>query len=141
MCTKLGKAENIRQGDARVEDIAEDEDIFVLEGLDFFLDGESVEEGLGWVLVSAIACVDDMGIEVLAEEMRYACVLMPYDDHIDLHMEDVLQGIKEALTLAEGTGACGKVNDFGTEAFGGKLERQPCSGRIFKKNIRHRDVA
>ena len=61
--------------------------------------GEGVEQGLGGMLVGAVARVDDGGAAVPGQEVRRPRGLVPDHDHVGVHGLEVLGGVEEGLAL------------------------------------------
>jgi hypothetical protein len=67
-------------GDAGVQDVADDEDLFAGGIGEFLLDGEGVEQRLGRVGVGAVAGVDDGGLGEAGDGAGQAGGLVADDD-------------------------------------------------------------
>jgi len=135
------EAKYIAKGNAGVHDIAKDGNVLALDTAELFADREGIEEGLRGVLISAIAGIDDAGIYVLCEEPWGTAGGMAHNDHIDLHGEDVVNGVYQCFAFGNGGARCGEVDHIGAEAFFGELEGEACAGRVLKKYIGNGGIA
>ncbi len=124
-----------------MHDIADDGDVLALDAAELFADRVGIEEGLGGVLVGAVAGIDDAGIYVPGEEPWGAAGGMAHNDHVDLHGEDVVNGVYKCFAFGNGGAGCGEVDDIGAEALFGELEGEACAGRVFEKYIGNGGIA
>jgi len=67
-------------------------------------DRQSVEQGLGRVLVTAVAGIDDGAIDLLRQELHCARFGMAHDQHIGMHRVQRHRGIDQGLALAHRAG-------------------------------------
>src|SRR5205823_6451242 len=58
---------------------------------------EEVEQGLGRVLVAAVAGVDDGGVDPRGDPVRRARAAVAHDHRVDAHRLDGADGVEEAL--------------------------------------------
>ena len=91
---------------------------------------EEVEEGLGRVLVAAVAGVDDGGVDPRRDPVRRAGAAVAYDHRVDAHRLDRANGVEEALTLPDRGARRGERHRVGRQALGGGLERQAGARRV-----------
>ena len=63
--------------------------------------------------------------------------MMTHDDAICAHGLESLRGVLEAFTLRNARSFGCKADYVGRQAFCGKLERDPRSGRILEKQVNH----
>ena len=98
-------------------------------------DRVQVEQRLGWVLVHAVAGVDDRCGHPARQAVRCAGRAVPDHDRIDAHRLDRLRGVLQALALLNRRPGYAEVHDVGGEALRGKLERRPRARRRFVEEV------
>ena len=94
-----------------------------------FADGQQVEEGLGRVLVGAVARVDDRAAERPGEQLGRAGGRVPHDDDVRTHGLDVPRGIEQRLALPRARRRGREVDHVGGEPLPRDLERRARAGR------------
>ena len=109
--------------DPRVGDVADERDLQPVERPDLALDGVEVEQGLGGVLVLAVAGVDDGGVGEAGGHLARADGGVA--DHQDVRRVRVERDdrVLEGLPLLHARAGALDVHDVGGEALAGQLER------------------
>nr|GFC62214.1 hypothetical protein [Tanacetum cinerariifolium] len=92
---------------ARVQNVADDEDFFAPGVGKFLPDGKGVEQGLGGVLVRAVAGIDNRGRGLAGYHAGQAGVAVAHHDVVGTHGLEGLDGF--AHRLAFGNGGVGNV--------------------------------
>ncbi len=103
--------------------------------------GQSVEQPLRGVLVTAVAGVHDAGVDVPREQVGRARVFVPQHDDVGGHRREVARGVEQRLALDHGAGAAGDAERVGAEAFGGELERRARARRGLEEQQHHGHAA
>ena len=128
------QGEYIRPGNPAVDDVPDNRDLQAVQGFLFFPHGEEVKKGLGGMLVSAVAGVDDRGVEDIREHMGRTRHAVPDDDDVGPHRFEVPSRVLEGLPFRDAARACRYVDGVGGETLGGDLERDARPGaRLVKK--------
>ena len=73
---------DVRTSYATVKNIAEDGNVETGDFPFLFADGESVEQGLSWVLMGSVTCVHHVGVKKASEKVRRPGCLMADDNDI-----------------------------------------------------------
>ena len=108
--------------------------------MDALAHGECIEQGLGRVLVGAVAGVYDVGVNMAAQEMRCAGAGVAHHDHVHFHGQYIVYCIEQGFAFFNGAAAAAKVDYIGRESFFGQFKREPGTGRVFEKYIGNRDI-
>lgn len=143
-------AEGVQQvdvgaGHAAVQDVADDGDpaaVQVLAEAGVAADqaaahGEGVQQGLGGVLVGAVAGVDDGGVDPAGgrEPVGGAGGVVADDDRVGAHGLQGQRGVLQGFALGNGRTLRGEVDDVGREPLGGRLEGDPGAGRVLEEEV------
>lgn len=143
-------AEGVQQvdvgaGDPAVQDVADERDPLARQVLaepgvpadEAAAHGEGVQEGLGGVLVGAVSCVDDGGVDPAGggEAVRGAGGAVPDDDRVDAHGLQGLRGVLEGLALGDAGSLGREVDHVGGEALLGGLEGDPGPGGVLEEEV------
>ena len=88
-------------------------------------DRVAVEQGLGRVLVPAVAGVDHRCVDPAGHLPRDTGRRVAHDDRVDAHRLDGLDGVAQRLALLHRRRRHGEVHRVGRQPLGGGLERQP----------------
>ena len=86
---ELGQSPDVAAGDTAVQDVAADRDLEPLDPLEPVAQGENVEQALRGMLVLAVARVDDVAPDPLAEELRGTRRPVADDHHVDPHRLEI----------------------------------------------------
>ena len=146
-----GVGQHLGAGHPAVADVADDEDAQALEAADAELlgrralalgqdlaHGEAVEQGLGRVLVPAVAGVDDVGaLDPAGHLVRRPGRGVADDDGVDAHGLDRLDGVAQALALLHRRAGHGEREHVGRQPLGRRLEGEPGAGRLLEEERRH----
>ena len=84
----LVRQQHVAAEDAAVGEVADDRDVAALERAEAALQRVGVEQGLGGVLVGAVAGVDDRGVDPLADLQRRAAGRVAHHQGVDAHGGD-----------------------------------------------------
>ena len=143
--------QHLGSGHPAVADVAHDEHPQPVEAVDAQLlgcrtlalgqdlaHGEAVEEGLGRVLVPAVAGVDDPGPGGPAGHLvRGARRGVADDEGVDAHRLHRLDGVAQRLALLDRRVGHGQREHVGREPLGRRLEGQPGAGRLLEEEGGH----
>ena len=98
-------------------------------------DGDCVEQGLGRMLVSAVAAVDDHTFDLLRKQIDCAALRMAADQHVRMHGIQGKRGIEKRFAFLDRTVLDRHVDDVGAEAQRRQLKRCAGARRILEKQI------
>ena len=102
------------------------------------LDREAVEQGLGGVLVPAVAGVDHRAVDPRGHLPGHARRRVADDDGVDPHGLDGLHRVPERLALLHRRRRHREVHGVGRQPLGRGLERQPGAGGLLEEEGDHR---
>src|SRR5690606_33645734 len=143
-------AEGVQQvdvgaGDPAVQDVADQGDAASFEVLaesgvaadQAATHGEGVQQGLGGVLVGAVAGVDDGGVDPSGggQPVGGAGGAVPDDDGVDAHGLQGLGGVLQGLALGEAGSFGGEVDDVRGQPLLGGLEGDPGPGGVLEEEV------
>ena len=114
--------QDVRAGDAAVEDVAADGDAETFESALAAADRERVEKGLGRMFMRAVARIDDRAGDFLREKLDRARILVTNDDEVGVHRIQRHRRVDQGLALLHGGRTDRHVHDVGAEALAGQLE-------------------
>src|SRR4029077_1110852 len=97
--------------------------------------GQEIEQALRWMLVLAVARVDDVGTNPVAQELGGAGGGMADDHHVDPHRLEVPGGVDQGLALLYRAAARGHVDGICGEAFLREFERDTRTRGRFEEQI------
>ncbi len=117
-----GQQQQVRAGDARMQDVAADRDREPLDPPLAPADGERIEQCLGRVLVAAVAGIDHRAVDVPGEQRHRAAVGMARDQHVRVHGVQGHRGVDQGLALLDRRRADRHVDHVGAEPLAGQLE-------------------
>ncbi len=132
---------NVRARHPAVQDVAADRDREPAEPALAAANRQRVEQRLGWVLVAAVAGVDDGAIYFFRQQLHRPQFGMAHDQHVGMHRVQRHRGVDQGLALDHRADRDGHVDDVGAEPFAGDLERGAGAGRIFEKAVDDRAPA
>src|SRR2546425_222457 len=132
---ELQQPPDVGTGHARVQDVAHQTDFEPGDLAVAVADREQIEQRLGGVLVLAVAGVDDVGANAVAEELRGSRRRMPDHHHVDPHRLEVLRGVDERLALLHRAAGRGHVHRVGREALFGELEGDARTGGGLEEQV------
>ncbi len=118
-----------------MKDVAADGDDEALDAAFVAADGERVEQGLGRVLVAAVAGVDDRAIDLLREQLNRARSVVAHDEDVGTHGVQRHRSVDQGLALLHRGGADRHVHHVGAEPLAGKLEGALGPGRGLEEEI------
>ena len=134
--TELGQQQDVGPRHSRVQHVSHDGDARTCDGA-MPPNRESVEQGLGRMLVLAVPGVDDGALAVPGEKMRRPCLRVANHDEGRRHREQIARGIQQALAFDEARGGRGEIHRVGREALFGQLERGSCPGGRLDEEVDH----
>jgi hypothetical protein len=114
--------EDVRAGDARVQDVAADRDVQPLDPAELAADRERVEQRLGRVLVAAVAGVDHRAPDVPGQQRHRPAVVVADHQHVRVHRVERHGGVDQGLALAHRGAGDRHVDDVGAQPLAGQLE-------------------
>ena len=103
--------EDVRSGDPRVRDVADDPDVSTFERAELLAQREGVQQRLRRVLVLAVAGVDDRGRRPAGDEARGAGVRRADDDRVGRVGGERQHRVLQRLALLDARPAGGEVHD------------------------------
>ena len=116
------KACDVGAGHPGVGDVADDGHFQAIQAPLGFLNGEEVQEGLGGVLVEAVAGVDDPALETPGQVMGGAAGGMANHQQVRLHGLQIVGGVHQGFALDGAGGRHRQVEGVGAEALGRDLK-------------------
>ena len=132
---------DVRAGDARVEDVADDRDVEALDPAELLVDRVEVEERLRRVLVLAVAGVDDVRRRVAGDELRRADVRVADDDHVRVVGADRERRVLQRLALVDRRAGRLDRHHVGREPLRGELEARRRPRRRLEEEVDDRAAA
>ena len=124
-----------------MSDVATDRDRQPLEALFVAANGQGVEQGLGGMLVTAVARVDDRAIDLLRQKLNRAGRVMTHNQQIGAHRVQRDGRIDQRLAFFDGRRRDRHVHHVGAEALACEFERALGAGRGFEEKIDERPAA
>ncbi len=111
-----------------MQDVAADRDRETCDPALVAPDGERVEQRLGWMLMRAIARVDDGAIDLFCEQMHRAGLGMAHHDDVGPHRVQRHRRIDQRLALFDARSRDRHVHDVGAKTLAGQFEGRlgPC---------------
>src|SRR5690606_15582179 len=104
-------------------------------------DGVGVKQRLGWVLMCTVAGVDNIGVDMPGEVVRSSRTCVAYDDHVNFHGQDVIDGVEQCFAFLDRAVGRRKIDNVSRQALLSQLEGKPCPRRVLKKDVGYGDVA
>ena len=98
-------------------------------------DGDGVEQGLGRMLVGAVAAIDDHTFDLLRKQIDCAALRMAADQHVRVHGIQGKRGIEQRLALLDRTVLDRHIDDVGAKTQRRQLKRCAGARRILEKQI------
>src|SRR5881394_3082406 len=108
---------------ARVQDITDQADLESLDLAVLVADGQQIEQRLGGMLVLAVARIDHVRRDPVAEELGGTGRAVTNHHHVDAHRLEILGRIDQRLALRHGRARRRHVDCIGRKALLGELER------------------
>src|SRR5881409_2862817 len=118
-----------------MQDVAHEADFETLDLPVLVADGKEVEQALRGMLVLAVAGVDDVGTNPVAQELGGARGGMADDHHVDPHRLEVPGGVDQGLPLLHRAAARRHVDRIGGETFFREFERDTRTRGLFEEQI------
>ena len=125
------ESKNIGTGHATVSDIPDNGHSQSCYCAFFLANGKEVKQGLGGMLVHAVARVDDGSLHMFGQKVRGTRRGMAKHDDIGIHGFKILGRIQQGFTFNYTAGGGRNVEGVGTQAFGSNLKRRSGSGTGF----------
>jgi hypothetical protein len=113
---------NVRAGDTAVQDIAADRDDETAEPAFAAPDRQRVEQGLGGMLVTAVAGIDDGAVDLFGQQLNRARFGMTHDQHVGMHRIQRHRRVDQRLALAHRAHIDRHVDHIGAEPLAGQFE-------------------
>ncbi|KAI6769204.1 hypothetical protein HG531_010308 [Fusarium graminearum] len=111
-----------------VEKVTKEGDGQALDGTQLLTDGEEIEEGLGGVLLAAVATVDDRDRAVLLGNVDARLLGVAEDNSITVASQSA-EGVLESLTLLDGRVRGGDGDGAATKTLHSSIERRRGASR------------
>src|SRR2546425_12340027 len=124
-----------------MQDVAHEAHFDALDLPMFVTDGQEIEQALRGVLVLAVAGVDHVGANPVAQELGRAGGGMADDHHVDPHRFEVPRSVDEGLALLHRAAARGHVDGVGGETFFREFKRDTGTRGGFKEQVDDRLAA
>ncbi len=129
------EAADARASDPGVGDVADEGDVEPVERPDLALDRVEVEQGLGGVLVLAVAGVDDRGVGVAGGHLARPDGGVADDEDVRRVGVEGDDGVLERLPLLHARAGALDVDDVGGEALARQLERRRGARRCLEEHV------
>ena len=130
-----------RTEDARVQQVADQQNAATGQFTHGLAHGESVEQGLGGMRVVAVAGVDHGGRGMARDEGGHAGRGVAHDHVIDLHRLHGIDRVEDGLAFGHARLGDGQIGHVGRKAFGRDFEGGAGAGGRFEKKVEHRLAA
>ena len=127
--------ENVGPGHPAVRDVSADGDCQAAQTPETAADGERVKQGLGRMLVAAVAGIDHGGPDGTGKKLDRTAVGMPHDEEVGMHRVERCRGVDQGLALLDGAGRGCHVDDIGAESFARQFERRAGPCRAFEEHV------
>ncbi len=124
-----------------MQDVAADRNRQPLDAALVAANGQRIEQRLSWVLVRAVAGVDDRAIDLAGEQMHRARLGMADDDNVRPHGIERDGGVDQRFALLHARRLHRHVHHVGAEPLAGKLEGGLRPGGGFEEEIDERAPA
>ena len=118
-----------------VSDVSDDRYVHAVKAAEALANGEGIEEGLGGMLMRAVAGVDDRRRQPVGQHLRRAGILVADDDHVGMHGHQVLRGVDQGLPFFHRGAGDGEVERVGRQALLGDLERDSRARRGLHEEV------
>ena len=138
LCAENVQQADIRAGDARVKDVADDQDALAAHLAPVLSQGEAVQEGLGRVLMHAVAGIDHSQSGPFREEARRAGRRMAHHHDVRTHGRQRASRVRQALALRRRGVGDGEIHHIGAQPLARHLERALGAGRSLEEEVQHR---
>jgi hypothetical protein len=122
-CAHGVKQDDVRAGDAGMQDVAADRHQQALDAAFVAADGQRVEQGLRRMLMRAVTGIDHRAVELAGEQFDRAGGVMAHHKDIRVHGVEGDRGVDQRLALAHGGLADRHVHHVGAEPFARQFER------------------
>src|SRR3546814_8620016 len=100
-------------------------------------DCERVEQGLGRVLVPAVACVQHWAVDLVRDQRHRAGTGVADDDHVGGHGVQRHGGVDQRLALLHAGGGGGHVDDVRAQPLARNLEGEAGDRKTTRLNSSH----
>ena len=118
-----------------MKDIAADRDGETFDPALVAPDRERIEQRLGWMLMRAIARVDDRAIDLFRQKMHRAGLGMAHHDNVGPHRVQRHRRIDQRLALLDARGCDRHVHDVGAKTLAGQFEGRLGPSRSLEKEV------
>ena len=135
---ELAQGPDIGAGHAAVKNVAENGDVEAADVAFLFADGKHIEQGLGGMLVRAIAGVHHVGVEKAREKMRRAGGFVADDNDVRVQRLEIARSVFQAFPFLKRGRIGGEVDDIRTETLGRELEAHTRASGGFDKEVHDR---
>ena len=122
-------------------EVTDDGDVATLEVPEAAFHRVGVEQGLRRVLVGAVAGVDDVRVDPLADLLGRPARVVPDDEGVDPHGRDGQDGVAQGLPLGGRRPLAADVDDVGRQPLPGDLERAARARRVLEEEVDHGPAA
>ena len=117
-----GQEQDVRAGDAAVQDVAADRHGQTLDPALAAADRQRIEQRLGRMLVGTVARIDDRAAHMAGEQRHGATVLMAHDQHVRVHGVQRHGRVDQRLALLHGRARHRHVDHVGPQPLARQLE-------------------
>ena len=118
-----------------MEDVAADGDDQALDATLVAADGERIEQGLGRMLMAAVAGIDDRAIDLLRQQLDRTRGVVAHHQNVGAHGVERHRRVDQGLALLHRRGADRHVHHVGAQPLAGKLEGALGPGRGLEEQI------
>ena len=127
--------QDVRSCDARMQNVAADGDDEAFDAPLVTADGEGIEQGLGRVLVAAVAGIDHRAVDLLRQQLDGARRVVAHHQDVGAHGVQRHRGVDQGLALLDRGGGDRHVHHVGAEPLAGELEGALRPGRGLEEEI------
>ena len=129
------EGEQVGAEDPRVGQVADDDDVLAREVTDALLHRVGVEQSLSRVLMGAVTCVDDVGVDPSGDLVAGPGCAVADDEGVDAHGVDRAHRVTQRLTLGGRRALAGDVDRVGAHPFAGDLETAARAGGVLEEQV------
>src|SRR5205814_9566963 len=132
---------NIRARDATEQNVADDNDMEVLDLAAFLPDCVDIEKTLSGMFVRAVAGVDHARFQLPRQKLRRAGGTVAQDENVGMHGLEIASGVFERFAFGQTRRCRGNVDHIGAQAVRGQLERGARARARFNEEVDQRFTA
>ena len=140
VCPEHTKSLNVASCDPAVFDIANDRQIESTQILNTksLTNCKTVHQCLRWVLMCAIASIDNRCVCPLRNLPRHTNRFVAHNKGINTHVGDGLDCVAQTFAFVDARCGNTEIHCFCRQPLGCSFKTQSCSSRVFEKQTHHR---